>query len=53
MFGYNCFNNQSAGHCSAAACTSAPMIPLLDTAVSLVVSICVVCLSVVRIIQTT
>lgn len=38
-------------HCCsmAAACASAPMIPILDTAICLVVSICVVCLCLVRI----
>ena len=39
MFGYNCFSNQSASHCAAAACTSAPITVNADTARVLVVSV--------------
>lgn len=43
--------NHSSTRCSfAVACSSARIIPLLDTAVILVVSICVVCLLPLRII---
>lgn len=43
--------NHSFNCCSsAAACSSARIIPLLDTAIILVVSICVVCLLPLRII---
>ena len=39
MFGYNCFGNQSAIHCTAAACTSALITDNADTAGDLVVSV--------------
>ena len=39
MFGYNCFSNQSASHCSAAACTSALIVENADTATKVVVSV--------------
>ena len=39
MSGYNCFANLSASHCTAAACTSAPIIENADTARILVVSV--------------
>ena len=39
MFGYNGFANQSASHCSAAACTSAPINVIADTATGVVVSV--------------
>ena len=39
MFGYNGFAHQSASHCSAAACTFAPIIEIADTARILVVSV--------------
>ena len=46
-FGFAYTNSFSS--CSmAAAGTSAPMIPLLDTAISLVVSICVVLLRIIE-----
>lgn len=41
----------SSSYCStAAACTSALIVNLLGTAISLVVSICILCLRLVRII---
>ena len=44
-------NTNSFNCCSmAAAGTSAPMISILDTAIALVVSICILCLDIVRII---
>ena len=46
-----CMTNNGFSSCSAAACTSAPIVNLLDTAVALVVSICVLCLRLVRITQ--
>lgn len=50
MAAFGCMNSNCFSCCfSAAACTSAHNIPLLDTAVSLVVSICV--LRLVRIIE--
>ena len=39
--------NQSNRCSMAVACTSAPVYPLLDTAIILVVSICVLCLRVI------
>ena len=39
MFGYNGFANQSASHCSAAACTSAPITENADTVTTVVVSV--------------
>ena len=44
------FNNTNRFNCCsmAAAGTSAPMIPILDTAVSLVVSICIVLVRIIR-----
>ena len=51
MAAMNCVNFNSTGYCfAAAACTSAPIVNLLDTAINLVVSICVLCLRLVRII---
>lgn len=41
-------NNQSSNRCaSAVACASALVRPILDTAILLVVSICVLCLRVI------
>jgi len=42
-------NKMSANRCSAVACTSARINNLLDTALLLVVSICVLCLLPLRI----
>lgn len=39
MFGYNGFANQSASHCAAAACASAPVCLCVDTAIDVAVSI--------------
>ena len=44
--------NSNSCCCScAAACTFAPILPILDTAMTLVVSICVLCLGILRIRQ--
>ena len=39
--------NRRASHCNAAACSSARINPLLDTAILLVVSICVLCVRII------
>ena len=39
MFGYNCFADHSASHCTAAACTSAPIVENADTVTKVVVSV--------------
>lgn len=42
-------NSNSCCCAFAAASTSMPMLPILDTAMTLVVSICVLCLGILRI----
>lgn len=44
-----CANSNSFNCCCTAVCSSAARIPVLDTAILLVVSICVLCLRSIRI----
>ena len=49
MAAFGSMYSKSTGFCSmAAAGTSAPVIPLLDTAVDLVVSICIVLAGIIK-----
>lgn len=50
MTAFGSMNTNSFSYCSmAAAGSSARILPILDTAISLVVSICVLCLGLLRI----